>query len=260
MIPAASITAWSTERPWPTRPAVEQDLLLARTIVAIYEHPLLREELVFRGGTCLHQVHLRRPWRYSEDLDFVRRTHGGIGEVLDALREVALEIGLEVRGTDIGPHPKMRMRAPAEDDPTVPLRIKVEINTHETAPALPVIRLPFSVTSAWFTGSTRVLTFSPAELVSTKLRALYQRKKGRDLFDLWLALTEMALAPADIVASFAAYRPDGYSAASAIQNLEAKLDDLAFRTDLEPLVGSWPEGYDVDSAARLVRTTLLDRL
>jgi predicted nucleotidyltransferase component of viral defense system len=79
VIPAPAITAWGLQRPWPNRAAVEQDLLLARTIVAIYEHPLLAEELVFRGGTCLHQVHLLTPRRYSEDLDFVRRTHARIG-------------------------------------------------------------------------------------------------------------------------------------------------------------------------------------
>lgn len=81
MIPAASITAWGVDRPWPTRAAIEQDLLLARLIVAIYQHPRLGEDLVFRGGTCLHQVHLPVPLRYSEDLDFVRRTHTGIGDL-----------------------------------------------------------------------------------------------------------------------------------------------------------------------------------
>ena len=89
MIPAAAITQWGVTRPWPTRDQVEQDLLLARTIIAIYEHPLLKEELAFRGGTCLHQVHLSAPLRYSEDLDFVRTTHTPIGPIIDALREVA---------------------------------------------------------------------------------------------------------------------------------------------------------------------------
>src|SRR5262249_20998724 len=107
---------------------VEQDLLLARTVVAIYEHPALRDELVFRGGTCLHQVHLPTPLRYSEDLDFVRRTHSGIGPILDALREVAAKVGLEVRGTTISEHPKLTLRGRSEDDPNLPLRIKFEIN------------------------------------------------------------------------------------------------------------------------------------
>lgn len=260
MIPNPSITAWATTRPWPSRPAIEQDLLLARTVVAIYEHPYLRNELAFRGGTCLHQVHLPKPRRYSEDLDFVRRTRTGVGTVLDGLREVADQIGLGVRGTKISQHPKLTLRGWSEDDPNLPLRIKIEINTHETSPARALIRVPFAITNPWFTGETEVLTFDPAELVATKLRALYQRKKGRDLFDLWLALTEMKVPPAEILATFDPYRPDGYTAATAIANLEAKIDDYAFRSDLNPLVGAWPDGYDITAAASLVREQLLAQL
>lgn len=235
MIPPSAITAWGLRRPWPNRAAIEQDLLLARTIVAIYNHSLLTEELVFRGGTCMHQLHLIAPRRYSEDLDFVRRTHAGIGPVLDALRDVAQHLGLTVSGTDIASTPKMRLRATAEDDPTQQLRIKVEINTHETRTARPVLRLPFTVASTWFHGTSDVLTFQPAGLVATKLRALYQRKKGRDLFDLWLALTEMRLEPAEIVDCFTPYRPPGYTTATATANLLDKVADSVFRRDLEPL-------------------------
>lgn len=257
MIPEPSITAWATSRPWPTRPAIEQDLLLARIVVAIYEHPYLRDELAFRGGTCLHQVHLPAPRRYSEDLDFVRRTSTGIGAILDGLREVARQVGLEVRGTKINQHPKLTLRGRSETDPNLPLRIKVEINTHETSPAQPLIRLPFVVTNSWFTGTAEVLTFSPAELIATKLRALYQRKKGRDLFDIWLALTEMKIPPEEIIAAFGPYRPDGYTATRAVANLDAKINDRAFRSDLEPLIGAWPDTYDIAAAAALVREQLL---
>lgn len=79
--------------------------------------------------------------------------------------------------------------------------MKVEINTHETSPARDLVRIPFQVRSGWFTGSAEVLTFSTAELVATKLRALYQRKKGRDLFDLWLVLTRTDVEPDDILAA-----------------------------------------------------------
>lgn len=257
MIPADSITAWGVDRLWPNRAAVEQDLLLARLIVDIYNHPALREELVFRGGTCLHQVHLHHPLRYSEDLDFVRRSHTGIGPIFDAMREVADAVGLDVRGTDVGQHPKMRLRAPAEGIDGATLRIKLEINTHETTPAGPLIRMPFSVHTAWFAGEAEVLTFTTAELVSTKLRAMFQRSKGRDLFDLWLALTHLHVAPRDILASFSPYRPDGYTAERAVENLRAKMDDETFRTDLDLLVTHWPDGYSIDDAAELVIDQLL---
>ena len=39
--------------------------------------------------------------------------------------------------------------------------------------------------SPWFTGATDIITYELDELMATKLRALYQRRKGRDLFDIW---------------------------------------------------------------------------
>lgn len=48
MIPKAAITEWGVSHPWPNPQAIEQDLLLARTIVEIYSHPFLSEELVSR--------------------------------------------------------------------------------------------------------------------------------------------------------------------------------------------------------------------
>jgi len=68
------ITAWATEHPWPTRTQVEQDLLLSRAICEISNHSYLGDELAFRGGTALHKLHTARPYRYSEDLDYVRST------------------------------------------------------------------------------------------------------------------------------------------------------------------------------------------
>lgn len=260
MIPQATIQAWATTRPWQTLIAVEQDLVVARLIVEIARHPALGDELVFRGGTCLHQLVLDRPRRYSEDLDFVRSTHSGIGPLLDGLREVAASVGLRVVGTDVGTHPKIRLRAASETDPNASLRIKVEINTHETSPALPTTRLPFSVESAWFAGQADVLTFAAPELFATKIRALYQRRKGRDLFDLWLALTELGLTGSEIVSAFGPYRPEGLTLMLAEANLRAKLDDAAFRNDLNALVTEWPVGYDIDSAAELIIAEVLSLL
>ncbi len=261
VIPSAAITEWGVTRPWPTRQQIEQDLLLARVIVEIYRHPYLAKELVFRGGTCLHQLRLSRPWRYSEDLDFVRRTNTGIGEVFDALRVVANEIGLDVASRVVTEHPKMILRTNSEDDRAVPLRIKVEVNTHETSPAQPLEDVEFAVDNQWFTGTAVVRTFTAAELIATKIRALYQRRKGRDLFDLWLALNELGLDPNEVVAAFAPYQPTGYSAVVGIQNLREKLTSADFRNDLTPLLaGGGPNDYDIDSAGEQVINQLLSRI
>ena len=257
MIPAASITAWARGAPWPSRDQIEQDLVLSRLICEVASHPMLGDELVFRGGTCLHKLHLRQSLRYSEDLDYVRVTHGPIGPVLDALREVAATVGMAA-ATDVGQYPKVFLRSTFESG-IGRLQVKIEINTYETSPARPPIRLGYQVRSPWWSGTADVLTFEPAELMATKVRALYQRRKGRDLFDLWLALTQMGLDPDDILGCFGPYRPDGYTAELAVANLEEHVADPGFRSDLLDLT-TVSSGYDIDDAAATVTEHLLRRV
>ena len=250
MIPAAYVTDWEQRAPWPTREQIEQDLLLSRLIVDIANDEYLGSELVFRGGTCLHKIHLGTALRYSEDLDYVRTTSGGVGPIIDAVRRIGESLGMAIN-TSVTLYPKIRLRAPFETGAGT-MSIKIEVNTFERSPARPLRRVPYAIDSPWFTGEADVLTFDVAEMVATKLRALYQRSKGRDLFDVWLALTSLGTLPADIVEAFAPYRPDGYTRTLAEQNLRRKLDNVGFRTDLDQLVATWPDGYDIDNAAERV--------
>ncbi len=246
MITRADIAHWRTQVPWVSAEHVEQDLVLSRLIVEIARHPLLGQELVFRGSTCLHKLWLDRPWRYSEDLDYVRRCGGGIGGVLDAIREIAETVGFDDVRTDTRTqHPKARLRARYESGG--PFHAKVEINTFERSPARPIVTRPCVVDSPWFRGASDVPTFSAPEMMATKIRALYQRSKGRDLFDLWLAVNHLGLDPGDIAACFDTYRPDGWSAARAMDNLDQKLETSAFASDLAPLVAEWPAGSSIDA-------------
>ena len=254
MITEADIAHWQRRAPWPTLEQVEQDLVLARLIVEIASHPLLGNELVFRGGTCLHKVWLDRPWRYSEDLDYVRRTAGGVGSVLDAIREVAAIVGFDRVHTDVRRHPKARLDSTFVRGGR--MRVKIELNTLERNPARPTVSKAFAVDSPWFSGVADVATYAPEELAATKIRALFQRKKGRDLFDLWLAVQHAAASPAEIAVCFGIYRPDGWTAARAIANLESKLEDPEFTADVEPLVLDWPDGFTLEAAAQLARAVL----
>lgn len=251
MITDADIAHWRTRVPWVDPDQVEQDLVLSRVIVEISNDPLLGPELVFRGGTCFHKLWLDRPWRYSEDLDYVRTTAGGIGDLLTALRSIAERVGFERVDTAIGLHPKARFRSTFATGGA--MSTKVEINTFERSPARPIIRRSYGVDSPWFTGHAEVPTFDLAELTATKIRALFQRKKGRDLFDLWLAVRRAGVATEDIAACFEPYRPAGWSIGRALDNLEAKLDDAQFVRDLDLLIGDLPDGYRIEDASRVAR-------
>lgn len=256
MITEADIAHWQRRAPWPTLEQVEQDLVLSRLIVEVASHPLLGNELVFRGGTCLHKVWLDRPWRYSEDLDYVRRTPGGVGKVLDAIREVAEIMGFDRVHTDVRRHPKVRLDSTFVRGGR--MRVKIELNTFERASARPTVTKAFAVDSLWFSGTADVVTYAPEELAATKIRALFQRKKGRDLFDLWLAVQHAGASLAEIAACFHLYRPDEWTAARAIANLEAKLEDREFTADVERLVSDWPDGYTVEAAAQLALAVLAE--
>lgn len=137
------------------------------------------------------------------------------------------------------------------------MTVKIEINTFERAPELPLQRLPYEVDSPWYTRQAHVLTFGVAELMATKLRALYQRC---DLFDLWLVLQQLDMSPEVIVDAFSPYRPDGYTSARARLNLESKTAKREFRADLEQLIAQWLSTYDVDSAAELIISELINRV
>jgi hypothetical protein len=102
LIAPAYITEWSQQCPWTSPAQVEQDLVLCRGLVEVYTDPLLREGLLFRGGTALHKIVLKPAARYSEDLDFVQLREGPIGETLDRLR-ARLNPWLGEPKSDIGP-------------------------------------------------------------------------------------------------------------------------------------------------------------
>jgi hypothetical protein len=74
MIPMMNIIAWSHRAPWPEMRQVEQDLIISRAIVAIFSDQHLQKQLRFRGGTALNKLHFPEPFRYSEDIDLVRKS------------------------------------------------------------------------------------------------------------------------------------------------------------------------------------------
>lgn len=253
MIPRAFITEWQNRVPWPEAAQVEQDLILSRLMLEIASDELLKNELVMRGGTCLHKVHLPEPYRYSEDLDYVRRTNSRIGPYLDQLREIAERVGLTVAATD---RPGQMVHMILDAEPTIgpgTIRIKVETNIAETTFFKKTTTIDHVVESRWWSGIAPIQTFVIDELMATKLRALYQRRKGRDLFDIWLVLTTQAVTPAVIVDGLRHYmKADVFDYHAFARNLHEKLEDRGFRSDLDSLVTATPSGYNVDDAADLV--------
>jgi Nucleotidyl transferase AbiEii toxin, Type IV TA system len=120
--------------------------------------------------------------------------------------------------------------------------------------------LPLTLESQWFEDGAEIPTYVVEELMGTKLRALYQREKGRDLFDLWLTVVDGADAD-EIVAAFHHYMgKDAFTYPQLRQNLGAKLVSGEFNSDLAALVVEVPDDYDVVRAADVVMELIGSRL
>jgi predicted nucleotidyltransferase component of viral defense system len=263
MIPRMNIIAWSAKAPWAEMRQVEQDLIISRALVELFTDPMLARELRFRGGTALHKLHFSKPLRYSEDIDLVRTEAGPIGPVLRRVREIVepwLGPGA-FEQSDIAP--KLRFRAQAEDESAI-IKLKIEINTRERKAFDPPQTIRYEVENPWYTGGADIATFSREELLATKLRALLQRNKGRDLLDLYHALeTFRDLNTARIIECLGLYLQDRgtpISRAQAEERMFAKLAAPRFMTDIRPLLGPEEAAKLTDEATRHAFVTVFDKL
>lgn len=157
----------------------------------------------------------------------------------------------------------MFFRFESEMPPVQQLRIKIEINCFEHFNVMGLTKIPFKVESSWFKGEALLTTYQFEELMGTKLRALYQRKKGRDLFDLHQGLTtrecniEKMLGCYQRYMEFVVDRAPSYK--EFIQNMNEKMLDEEFLTDVEPLLR--PEvDFNPQEAYQLLYDNVIEKM
>jgi predicted nucleotidyltransferase component of viral defense system len=262
VIPKDFITEWRTSAPWITDRQVEQDLVISRALVELFSHPSIANALAFRGGTALYKLHFRPAARYSEDIDLVQTEPGGIGPALDAIHDVLDGWIGKPQWKQSEGRVTLSYRFESEHLPPVRLKLKVEINSREHFTVYGLKNHRFEVSSRWFSGVADVRTYELDELLGTKLRALYQRKKGRDLFDLGLALQHERVSPERILEVFTRYmNEEGGRVTRAMfeQNLAAKKTDKVFTADLTPLLANG-EIWNFDAAYERVWRDLIGKL
>ncbi len=263
--------------PWAAQHQVEQDLLLCRAMVALFDDKFLSAQIAMRGGTVLHKVHLAPPARYSEDIDLVVVGTRPADHIRRAIRRVLAEVlgtpkasvwdtlALAIRNT-VRPSRVLRMTYAARSiiEPNRTLEIVIEANVTERKPHRDVVEVLFSFPFRDKPVQTRIKGFDIHEMLGTKMRAMFQRKRGRDLFDLYWALTKSPtpVDPAAIIASFEHYlKQEGTKAGRAefIGVLDNHLKDRGFCSDMQPLLRT-DIHYDPQAAGKLVKTHLLNLL
>ena len=259
MIPQSYITAWRKQAPWQENYQVEQDLIIQRALIALFNDKFIKERLAFRGGTALHKLFLFPAARYSEDIDLVQVKAKPFGEIIDRIREQLSFLG----------KPRIKQKEHnntivysilSEDD--VPMKLKIEVNTREHFSVYGLEDIPVKLDSELDNGETLVPTYGLDELLATKLRALYQRKKGRDLFDLWYALNNADVNVEKVIEAFKHYMSEEGNAVTQkgfIENMENKIEDADFMGDMNGLLRSGI-AYDINEAYEFVKKEILEKI
>ncbi|MES2946342.1 MAG: nucleotidyl transferase AbiEii/AbiGii toxin family protein [Pseudomonadota bacterium] len=204
MIPASYIQAWSTTAPWPDSRQIEQDLLICRALCDLFSAPALAGKIAFRGGTAINKLLFRQSLRYSEDIDLVQTQAEPIGATVDAIREALSWLG-KCQREQAGHSMHLVFKFTPEADVQATLKLKVEINTREHGSLFGLQSYPFTVENDWYQGRADIVSFTPEELFGTKFRALLQRRKNRDLFDLHQGLEQLSLDTSKLIACFDHY-------------------------------------------------------
>ena len=203
---------------------LELDYVQAVVLRGIYS----RDDLVFKGGTCLRKLHGLN--RFSEDLDFsLASSDVGEAEARDAVEAGAslMErsgMAVEVKGWSSrrgGFTCRSRYEGPlytGEDLSRGSLQIEISRIVPSKEPVWT------SITSVYVdVGTFLVRAMHPVEMAAEKLRCLGQRRKPRDLLDLRFLLGKGA-------------RPDR-------ELLTLKLEEVGLEPTLSPV--DLVDGYDV---------------
>lgn len=263
MIPGSYIQAWGVKALWPDARQIEQDLIICRALCDLFTAPALKGKIAFRGGTAINKLLFKQSLRYSEDIDLVQTQAMPIGATVDAICLALSWLG-KCNREQAGHSMHLVFKFTPEVDSQTTLKLKVEINTREHEPLLGIQYYPFAVDSDWYRGETEIASFEPEELFGTKLRALLQRRKNRDLFDLYHGLDQLAMDGDQLIACFDHYLAlDGklITRAVAEQRMLEKLTH-SLTEDIAPLLPAGVHFSDDDAlhAFERVWTELIVRI
>jgi predicted nucleotidyltransferase component of viral defense system len=249
LIPNAYVQAWSIQAPWPDARQVEQDLIISRALCDLFNAPALQGKIAFRGGTAINKLLFKQPLRYSEDIDLVQTQAEPIGPTVDAIRNTLSWLG-KCNREQAGHSMHLVFKFNPEADLQTTLKLKVEINTREHTHLLGIKLYPFAVDNDWYRGQTEIASFEPEELFGTKLRALLQRRKNRDLFDLHHGLDQLAMDPDKLIAGFDHYLAiEGKPITRAIA--EQRMLEKLTRSLIEDIAPLLPAGVRFNDADAL---------
>jgi predicted nucleotidyltransferase component of viral defense system len=179
---------------------VEKDYVLGWMLAGIYAHEELAESWIFKGGTCLKKCFFET-YRFSEDLDFTLLNEAHLDEAFLkrvfaevggwVYEETGIEIPADQQEFDIYRNPrgnlscqgKISYKGPIS--PTRPLpRVKLDLTADERIVLPPETIEIFHPYSDAPEEGIEVLAYDYVEAFAEKFRALAERTRPRDLYDV----------------------------------------------------------------------------
>lgn len=179
---------------------IEKDYMLGWLLAGISHHAELSASWAFKGGTCLKKCYFET-YRFSEDLDFTltEAEHQNENFLVNAFKEIAdwiydasgIEISRDMIRFDVYKNPRGKIsvqgriayRGPLRPGGDPP-RIKVDLTDDEVLMADPVSREVFHPYSDTPEGGIQVRCYCFEEVFAEKIRALGERLRPRDLYDV----------------------------------------------------------------------------
>ncbi len=179
---------------------VEKDYVLGWMLAGIYGNEELAENWVFKGGTCLKKCFFET-YRFSEDLDFtlikpehldadfLKNVFSEIGEWI--YEQTGIEIPADKQEFEIYQNPrgqlscqgKISYKGPVSSTHGLP-RIKLDLTADERVVLPPVRAQIFHPYTDAPEDGIEVLAYDYVEAFAEKFRALAERTRPRDLYDV----------------------------------------------------------------------------
>ena len=179
---------------------IEKDYVLGWILAGISQQNLLSQNLIFKGGTCLKKCFFET-FRFSEDLDYTVVNPEYLDSTLLKQNFITLaewiynEAGIEIfhdgirfsryenpRG-NISVEGKIPYRGPLKRQGDL-TRIKLDLTHDEILVLPPVVRKVNHTYSDLPSGGIDARCYAFEELFAEKIRALAERKRPRDLYDV----------------------------------------------------------------------------
>lgn len=189
------------------------------------------KSVIFKGGTAIHLI-FGAP-RFSEDLDFAVMSNTSVFEkdingLFTSLSKLE-DINFKSRQTIAGRRYLLSAALPGSRTQSF-INLDFSFREPVVEPEMAILETEYPVI---FT--SQVYHMSKSEIVAEKIRAIMNRRKGRDVYDLWYLLSQRASLNLDMISKKLAYYDQTFSDKALVERIKS-FSKEEFALDLRPFV------------------------